>query len=83
MRHVRKRGSSFLAVGVNMKGMYLVATKRVPRVGTIKATVGTKGATLGVKRRIGRVRCEVGYNFTSKTPYARTRRVGIRKRRRF
>lgn len=64
-----------MAAGVGKHGPYAVATHRVKNVGTVKATTGTKGTTIGIKRRIGNRKHEVGYNFTTKSPYYRSKKA--------
>lgn len=73
VRFVRRKGNAFIAVRANRRGAYAVATRRIKRVGTIKVTVGTKGRTLSVKRKIGRMKCELGYDFSTHAPYLNAR----------
>lgn len=82
VRYVKKRGNTFFAVGANRRGVYAVATHRVKGVGTVKATLGTRGKTLGVKRNVGRLKCEAGYNFSTHTPYFKARAKSRASRRR-
>jgi hypothetical protein len=74
----RRRGRRFVAAGISKKhGPYVVGTYRLKNIGTVKATVGSKGATLGLKRSVLGRKVEAGYNFTTKTYYAKQ----IRRRR--
>ena len=73
----RARGKDFLAYGLGRYGPYVVVTHRVAPRTVLKATAGSKGATVGVKSGFGRHKLEVGYNITAKQPYvkhSRTRR---------
>ena len=76
VRYVKKRGNTFFATGANSRGAYAVLTHRIKGIGTVKAAVGTRGKTLSVKRNVGKLKCEAGYNLSTKTPYfnARARR---------
>lgn len=76
----RKRGNSFIAVGWNRRGPYAVATHRMKGIGTVKATFGSKGGTIGIKRKIAGKKYEAGYNVSTKTVYVK--RARQRKRRR-
>jgi len=78
---VRRRGRSFFAAGLGRHGPYAVGTYHVRGVGTVKATIGTRGFTLGGKRRVGGRKYEAGYNFTTKSPYFGSRRSPRRRRR--
>jgi len=80
VRYVRKRGNTFLAIGANKHRAYAIATHRVRGVGTIKATIGTRGKTLSIKRNIGMLKCEAGYNFSTQTPIIRVHHRFRRKR---
>lgn len=74
----RGRGRVFVAAGISKKyGPYGLGTYRIRNVGTLKATVGPKGLTLGLKRNVLGRKVEAGYNFTTKTFYAKQ----VRKRR--
>jgi hypothetical protein len=76
----RRRGRSFVAAGVSRRyGPYGVATCRIRNVGTVKATAGSRGVTLGLKSRVAGRKVEGGYNFTTKTFYARVVRGHRRK----
>ncbi len=71
----RRRGRAFVAAGISRRhGPYGVATYRIKRVGTVKATAGSRGVTLGLKRRVAGRKIEAGYNFTTKTFYAKQAR---------
>jgi hypothetical protein len=75
----RRRGRAFVAAGISKRhGPYVVGTYRLKKVGTVKATAGSKGVTLGLKRNVLGRKVEAGYNFTTKTFYAKQ----ARKRRR-
>jgi hypothetical protein len=52
----------------------------VKGIGTVKATFGSKGGTIGIKRKIAGKKYEAGYNVSTKTAYVK--RARQRKRRR-
>jgi len=68
----RRHGRAFVAAGISKKyGPYGVGTYRIRNVGTVKATVGSKGVTLSLKRNVLGRKVEAGCNFTTKTYYAK------------
>lgn|GEM_PF-6431983 len=67
----RKMGKAFAAGGWGRHGPYAVGTYRVAPGWYVKATAGTKGTTLGIKRSKGGRSFEYGKNFTTKQPYAK------------
>ena len=67
----KKMGKSFVAGGWGRSGPYLVATQRLADRTYVKATTGTRGTTVGLKRRIGKRNYELGYNLTTKSAYLR------------
>lgn len=82
MRSYRKRsGNTFLVAGIGKHGPYAVATHRIARRTHAKATIGGKGATVGVKHKSGRTSYEAGYNLSRKQPYLRVRSARPRKGR--
>jgi len=46
----------------------------VKGIGTVKATFGFKGGTIGIKRKIAGKKYEVGYNVSTKTAYVKRAR---------
>ena len=75
----RRHGRAFVAAGISKRhGPYGVATYRIKKIGTVKATTGSKGVTLALRRRVAGRKIEAGYNFTTKTLYAKR----VRQRRR-
>jgi hypothetical protein len=77
-----KRGRYFAAIGIGRYGPYAVGTYRRGRA-VAKASVGTRGATVGGRYRVyRRVRVGGEYNFTHhrRTLEFRTRRRILRMR---
>lgn len=76
MKSFRKKiGKSFVAGGWGKSGPYLVATHRLGKGTYAKATTGTRGTTIGLKKKIGRRNYELGYNLTTKSAYLRGTRA--------
>jgi hypothetical protein len=64
-----------------ISGSYLVVAHRLANRTYAKATTGARGATVGVKQRIGRRNYEIGHNLTTKGAYLRQSRTRRRGRR--
>ncbi len=83
MKTYRKRtGRTFFVAGIGKHGPYAVATHRIARRTYAKATIGGKGATVGLKHRSGRTNYEAGYNVVRKQPYMRISSARPRRGRR-